>query len=138
MEPVTLTAIATLVLIKATEKAAEKLGEQVVEKGGKLLSLLKPSTVSAIELSQQQPLNYGKAVLELNATTDPKVIKAVEDLCTAVKANPRIAKLVEDQVNTLSSESQSTSNYTNVAKQQVNIPQGPGASVYINEQTNHN
>lgn len=57
MEPLTLTtgAIATLVLVKATEKAGEKLGELVVEKAGKLLSLLKSkssSTAEAIELSQ--------------------------------------------------------------------------------------
>jgi hypothetical protein len=54
MEPVTMTAgaIATLVLVTVTEKASEKLGELVVEKAGKLLSVLKinsPSTATAIE-----------------------------------------------------------------------------------------
>jgi hypothetical protein len=70
MEPVTMTAgaIATLVLVKASEQAGEKLDQLVVEKAGKLLSLLKsksPSTATAIELSQQQPLDYSKAVREL-------------------------------------------------------------------------
>jgi hypothetical protein len=144
MEPLTLTAgaIATLVLVKATEKASEKLGELVVDKAGKLLSLLKsksPSTATDIELSQQQPLDYNKAVRELEeATEDPEIAKAVKEVDTAVKAEPRIAKLVKDQLNTLKSGSSSASNYTNVAKQQVNTPQGHGASVSIKKQTNYN
>lgn len=148
MEPLTLTAgaIATLVLIKATEtateKATEKLGQLVVEKGRNLLSLLKiksSSTATAIELSQQQPLDYDKAVSELQvAMKYPEVAQAVDEVYTAVKAEPRIAKLVEDQLNTLKSGSSSASNYTNVAKQQVNTPQGHGASVSIKNQTNYN
>lgn len=52
MEPFTAGAIATLVLTKAFEKAGETLGEKVMEKGGKLMQLLKrksPDTASAIE-----------------------------------------------------------------------------------------
>jgi hypothetical protein len=140
MEPVTMTAgaIATLVLVKATEKAGEKLGELIVDKAGKLLSLLKsklPNTATAIELSQQQPLDYNKAVLELEAAMkDPEVAKAVEEVDTAVKADPEVAKLVEDVANTLKSKSPSTQNFMNIVEKVVNFAQGDKASIVIENQ----
>ncbi|WP_293337693.1 hypothetical protein [Microcoleus sp. CAWBG58] len=140
MEPLTLTAgaIATLVLVKATEKAGEKLGELVVEKAGKLLSLLKtklPRTATAIEVSEHQPLDYGKAVLELEAAMkDPEVAKAVEEVDTAVKADPEVAKLVEDVANTLKSKSPSTQNFMNIVEKVVNFAQGDKASIVIENQ----
>jgi hypothetical protein len=127
MEPVTLTAgaIATLVLIKATEtateKATEKLGKLVVEKGGNLLSLLKskfPSTATAIELSQQQPLDYRKAVLELEAATkDPEVAKAVEEVNTEVNRDAKLAEAVKALTNALQSQPPSVQNYGKIAEE---------------------
>ena len=100
MEPFTAGAIATLVLTKALEKAGETLGEKVMEKGGKLMQLLKrksPDTASAIEvvakhpeLVEQQPEDYGEAVLvgkvESAANSDSEIAAAVQTLADAVKS----------------------------------------------------
>jgi hypothetical protein len=104
MEPISLTAgaIATLVLTKAFEKTGEVLGEKALEQSGKLMQLLKrksPNTATAIEvaaqhpeLAEQQPEDYGEAVLEerveLAAKADPEVAAAVQALADAVKSKP--------------------------------------------------
>ncbi len=102
MELVSLSAgaIATLVLTKALEKTGEKLGEKTLEQGGKLMKLLKrksPDTATAIEvaaqnpeLTEQQPEDYGEAILvervESAAKADPEIAAAVQALAEAVKA----------------------------------------------------
>ncbi|MEG4420888.1 hypothetical protein QUA70_20195 [Microcoleus sp. LAD1_D5] len=123
MEPVTMTAgaIATLVLVKATEtateKATEKLGELVVEKADKLLSLLKSkslSTATAIEFSQQQPLDYSKAVRELQeATEDPEIAKAVKE----VGKDAKLAEAVKALTNALQSQPPSVQNFGKIAEE---------------------
>ena len=123
MEPLTLTtgAIATLVLVKATEKAGEKLGELVVEKAGKLLSLLKSkssSTAEAIELSQNQPLDYGKAVRELEAVMkEPEVAKAVKEVDTAVNTDAKLAEAVKALTNALLSQPPSVQSFGKIAEE---------------------
>lgn len=123
MEPVTLTAgaIATLVLVTVTEKASEKLGELVVEKAGKLLSLLKtksPSTATAIELSQQKPLDYSKAVRELEAVMkEPEVAKAVKEVDTAVSTDAQLAEAVKALTNALQSQPPSIQNFGKIAEE---------------------
>lgn len=102
MEPVTLTAaaIATLVITKAIEKTGETLGEKTLEAGGKLFSLLKrkkPETAKAIEQAQNQPLDYGQAVLigqqvEEAAKKDPEIAQAVETVAT--EAQPQLTKTI--------------------------------------------
>ncbi len=87
MEPVTLTAaaIATLLITKAFEKTGEIIGEKTWQEGERLLELLKekePSTANAVELAQQQPLDYGQAHLigqqvEQAATKHPEIREAV-------------------------------------------------------------
>lgn len=100
METFTAGAIATLVLTKAIEKAGETLGEKVMEKGGKLMQLLKrksPDTASAIEVAaqhpelvEQQPEDYGEAVLvekvESAANSDSEIAAAVQALTDTVKS----------------------------------------------------
>lgn len=124
MEPATLTAaaIATLVITKAFEKTGEKLGEKVLEEGGKLLSKLrekKPSTANAIELAQQQPLNYGEAVLEeveAAAQADPEINEAVKQVETAVKADPKFPQAVQKLENAIKSEPSIIHNYGKLAE----------------------
>ena len=100
MEPFTAGAIATLVLTKAIEKTGETLGEKVMEKGGKLMQLLKrksPDTASAIEVAaqhpelvEQQPEDYGEVILvekvESAANSDSEIAAAVQALADAVKS----------------------------------------------------
>ncbi|BAY24181.1 hypothetical protein NIES2100_39740 [Calothrix sp. NIES-2100] len=79
MEPVTLTAvataIATIVLTKALEKTGEKLGEAALDKSRELIEQLHhknklPWLADGTQQNSQQPLDYGKAVLELKAAAD--------------------------------------------------------------------
>lgn len=144
MEPVTLTAgaIATLVLVKATEtateKATEKLGKLVVEKAGKLLSLLKIkrlSTANAIELSQKQPLDYNKAVGELEEVMeDPAVAEAIKEVDIAIKADPKAYQTIQAYATVLKSQPPTIQNLTNIIDKVVNFTQGPGASTSIHNQ----
>lgn len=125
MEPVTvtatMTAIATLVLTKAFEKTGEKLGETILEQSGKLLSLLKhksPSTANAIEQASQQPLDYDRVVLELEATTnkDREVAKAVEELDIAVKGDSNLSQVVQALAVALKSQPSTVQNFGKVAE----------------------
>jgi hypothetical protein len=144
MEPVTLTAgaIATLVLIKATEtateKATEKLGKLVVEEGRNLLSLIKsksPSTAKAIELSQKQPLDYNQAVFDLQAAMKyPEVVKSVEEVDRAIKADPKVYQTIQAYATVLKSQPPTIQNLTNIIEKVVNFTQGHGASTSIQNQ----
>ncbi|MBD1944734.1 hypothetical protein H6F50_20630 [Coleofasciculus sp. FACHB-712] len=148
MEPVTLTAvataIATLVATKALEKTTENLTDKVFEKSGKLLVLLKsksPSTARDIELAPQQPLDYGQAVLELEAAAkDPEVTEAIWEVKAAANQdpNPKLAAEVEAVVNRLQSQPSIVNNFAKLAEE---IKAEKGAmvaqSITIEQQTNH-
>ena len=135
-------AIATLVLVKATEKAtekaSEKLGELVVHKAGKLLSLLKSkslSTATAIELSQKQPLDYNQAVFDLQAAMKyPEVVKAVEEVDTAIKVDPNVYQTIQAYATVLKLQPPTIQNLTNIIEKVVNFTQGSGASTSIQNQ----
>jgi predicted transcriptional regulator len=110
MEPLVIaaTAIATTIITKAFEKTGEKLGEQVVEQSGKLLVSLRhksPNTAKAIELAPEQPLDYGQAVLEVDALTktDPEIARDVEILAelASQESNPRLKQAIQEIINTL-------------------------------------
>ena len=101
MEPLTTAAVAigSVVATKALEKTGEKVGEALFEKTSKFLSSLKkqsPDTVTAIEKAPEQPLDYGQAVLEVEAAAkaNPQVERAMQELAAAAKAEPN-SKLVE-------------------------------------------
>ncbi|HEY9691667.1 MAG TPA: hypothetical protein V6D15_05655 [Oculatellaceae cyanobacterium] len=114
MEPVSLTAgaiaIATIILTKAVEKTGEKLGEAVLEKGGNLMKLLQhksPETASALqvvaqrpELAEQQPEDYGVAVLEAKveeaAKSDSEIAAAILNLAEMVKSQPQASQVIEN------------------------------------------
>jgi hypothetical protein len=103
MEPLTAGAIAigTVIATKALEKTGEKVGESLWDKTGQFLLTLKkhsPHTVVAIEKAQEQPLDYGKAVLEVQelaaaakAETNPKIVEIVN--------MPNLQKLADKIVN---------------------------------------
>jgi hypothetical protein len=103
MEPLTAGAIAigTVIATKALEKTGEKVGEALWDKTGQFLLTLKkhsPHTVVAIEKAPSQPLDYGKAVLEVEsaAKAHAEVNLAVQELAAAAKAetNPKIVEIV--------------------------------------------
>ena len=103
MEPLTTAAIAigSIIATKALEKTGEKVGETLWDKTGKFLVTLKKHsshTVAAIEKAPEQPLDYGKAVLEVEsaAKANPEVAQAAQELAAAAKAepNPKLAEIL--------------------------------------------
>ncbi len=90
MEPLTTAAIAvgSIVATKALEKTGEKVGKALWDKTGQFLVKLRkqsPQIVAAIEKAPEQPLDYGKAVLEVEAAAkaDPQVAQATQELAAA-------------------------------------------------------
>ncbi|MEH2115728.1 hypothetical protein [Nostoc sp.] len=86
-------AIGSVIATKALEKTTEKVTEVLLDKTGQFLVTLKkqsPHTVAAIEKAPDQPLDYGKAVLEvqLAAEANPEVAQAVEELALLTENNP--------------------------------------------------
>ncbi len=95
MEPLTTAAIAigSVIATKALEKTGEKVGEALWDKTGKFLVTLKkqsPHTVIAIEKAPEQPLDYGKAVVEVEsaAKANPEVAQAAQELALLTEKNP--------------------------------------------------
>ena len=94
-------AVGTIIATKALEKTTEKVTESLLDKTGKFLVTLKkqsPHTVVAIEKAPEQPLDYGKAVLEVEsaAKANPEVAQAMKELAEAAKAepNPKLAEIL--------------------------------------------
>lgn len=59
-----------------------------------------PETVAVIEKAQEQPLVYGKAVIDVEvlAQTDPELQESMKALATAAEAeqNPKLTELVKE------------------------------------------
>ncbi|MFW9262252.1 hypothetical protein [Nostoc sp. CALU 546] len=94
-------AVGTIIATKALEKTTEKVTETLLDKTDKFLVTLKkqsPHTVAAIEKAPEQPLDYQKAVLEveLAAKDNSEVAEAAKELVEAAKAepNPKLAEIL--------------------------------------------
>jgi hypothetical protein len=131
MEPFGLIAVntATFLAIKVVEGAAGKLGEKLFDRVGQFLSLLKhksPRAARAIELAQQQPLDYGQAFLEVQAAAkaNPEIAQAVQEIETAVKADPKIAEAVQKEIALLKSQQPTIQNQAKLAEQVEVLNQG--------------
>lgn len=104
-------AVSSIIVTKALEKTGEKVGENVWEKMGKFVTSLKqvsPQTVTAIEKAPEEPLDYGKAIFEVEsvAKTSPELSQIMSELVKAIEAEPSFKELVN---NTLKSQSQQAS-----------------------------
>ena len=95
MEPLTTAAIAigSIIATKALEKTTENVTGTLLDKTGKFLVTLKkhsPHTVAAMERAPEQPLDYGKALLEVEsaAKANPEVAQAMQDLALLTENNP--------------------------------------------------
>lgn len=104
MEPLSTAAlaIATVITTKALERTGEKVGEALFDKTNKFIVTLNkhaPHTITAIEKAAEKPLDYGKAVLEVEsaAKANPEVKRAMEDVATAAKAETN--SKVADKIN---------------------------------------
>jgi primosomal protein N'' len=129
MEPFTTAAIAigSVVATKALEKTGEKIGETLWQQTGNFLNSLRkelPDTVTAIEKAPEQPLDYGKAVLETEAAAkaNPELAQRMQELVAMVETEP----LLKDLVNSIKSQTQQTTviNSQKLAEQIKNVLQG--------------
>jgi hypothetical protein len=129
MEPFTTAAIAigSVVATKALEKTGEKVGETLWQQTGNFLNSLRnesPDTVTAIEKAPEQPLDYGKAVLETEAAAkaNPEVAQRMQELVAMVETEP----LLKDLVNSIKSQTQQPTviNSQKLAEQIKNVFQG--------------
>ena len=129
MEPFTTAAIAigSVVATKALETTGEKVGETLWQQTGNFLNSLRnesPDTVTAIEKAPEQPLDYGKAVLETEAAAkaNPEVAQRMQELVAMVETEP----LLKDLVNSIKSQTQQTTviNSQKLAEQIKNVVQG--------------
>ncbi|WP_413201096.1 hypothetical protein [Nostoc piscinale] len=103
MEPLTTAAIAlgSVVATKALERTGEMVGETLWNKTGELLVKLRkhsPNVVAAIEKASTTPLDYGNAVIEVEAAAkaDPEIAQAVQEVVTAAQAetNPKFVDIM--------------------------------------------
>ncbi len=138
IDPISLSAsaIATLVLTKALEKTGETLGEKVMEKGGKLMKLLKhksPNTEKAIALVPEAPLDYGQAVLEVEtaARSSPELLQALQELEEAAKADPspKLTQALLDVADTLKSPQPTIQNLAKLAEKINNLNQAENITI---------
>ena len=129
MEPFTTAAIAigSVVATKALEKTGEKVAETLWQQIGNFLNSLRkesPDTVTAIEKAPEQPLDYGKAVLETEAAAkaNPEVAQRMQELVAMVETEP----LLKDLVNSIKSQTQQPTviNSQKLAEQIKNVFQG--------------
>jgi len=129
MEPFTTAAIAigSVVATKALEKTGEKVGETLWQQIFNFLNSLRnesPDTVTAIEKAPEQPLDYGKAVLETEAAAkaNPEIAQRMQELVAMVETEP----LLKDLVNSIKSQTQQPTviNSQKLAEQIKNVFQG--------------
>ncbi|MBD2338797.1 hypothetical protein H6G64_17625 [Calothrix sp. FACHB-156] len=115
MEPLTTAAIAigATIATKALEKTGENVGQAVWDKTGEFIVKLRkhsPQTVVAIEKAPTEPLDYGKAVLEVESATqaNPELAQAAQELATAAKAetNANFIQLIQQLADNLKSQPQ--------------------------------
>ena len=154
MEPmtVTATAIGTLLLMKIAEGVATEAGKQAFEKVkglltpqlqekvNRLLNLLRlksPQTVEAIQKATNPPLNIDITENELKQAiqNDSELAKVVGEIDAFVKANPKLMQVVKEVIDDLKSQPPGNQNFTNIADKIVNLAQGTGATIKIENQT---
>jgi hypothetical protein len=107
MEPVTLTtvatAIATIFFTKVIEKPGENLGQLLWDKTQNLVARLQGQSdkiAGLLEGNQQQPLDYGEAVLELKALADrnPELAQAIKEVEAKAnkESNPKFKQQIQE------------------------------------------
>ncbi len=133
MEIVTLTtaatAIATIFFTKVIEKPGENLGQLLWDKTQNLVLRLKGKSdkiASLLEGNQQQPLDYGEAVLELKvlADKDPELAKAIKEVEAEVQQNPDLAKMVQTLAQAIQSQPPTIQNSGKLAEYIKQVFQG--------------
>jgi uncharacterized membrane-anchored protein YjiN (DUF445 family) len=115
-----ITALVTISL-KPAEKISENLGDVIWTKAGELVTKLRekkkaPSLTTALDENQPQRLDYGQAVLELQAAVeDPEIKEAVLEVEAAAKKDPEIAPKVKEILSSLAADKTTMPNLQKLA-----------------------
>lgn len=140
MDPLTLAAIAvaTTMMTKALEKIGENVGDKVFSQSEKFISLLRqksPQTAVAIERAEEEPLNYGQAVFEVDALAkqDLEFASVLQELAAAVEEEPnfKLSAAMQQILEALKSQPASVQNMSMLAEKIGFLNQG-----VIQNQTN--
>ncbi|NEP58657.1 MAG: hypothetical protein F6K31_16840 [Symploca sp. SIO2G7] len=107
MEPLEI-AVAALV-VQFLTKAGEKTGEKLFDQGTTLLQRLRgksPETAIAIEQAKEVPLNFGQAVLEVEAVakTEPDIAEAVQQIEATVREDSQLAAAIQKVIEEMKSQ----------------------------------
>jgi len=130
MEPLTTAAIAigSVVATKALEKTGEKVGETLWQQADNFLNSLRnesPDTVTAIEKAPEQPLDYGKAVLEIEAAAkaNPEVAQRMQELVATAETEPlpNLEAILNQIANALKYQPSEQKTYINTIEKLVNF-----------------
>ena len=116
--------LGTVIATKAYDKAGDLVIDTVFDKAKKFLQTLRqksPETVTAIEQVDEQPLDYGRVVLEIEAAarSNSEVAEAMQELSAAAKAQPisGLDKILPKIIKSIESKSSRIENYEKVAEE---------------------
>jgi hemolysin activation/secretion protein len=124
MEPLiaVATAIASSVMTKFWEKNGEIIAEETFAASKHFTQKLRekvPNTSTAIERVTEEPLDYGRAILEVEAITktDIDLLEAAQRLANAAvqDSNPQLTELVRVILHTLQNQQSGIQNVSKVA-----------------------
>lgn len=114
----------TVIATKAYDKAGDAVLNTVFDKAKKFLQSLKkqsPEIVTAIEQANEQPLDYGQAVLEIEAAarSNSEVAEAMQELSAAAKAQPPsgLDQILQEIKESMESQSSNIENYGKIAEE---------------------
>lgn len=109
MEPLVAATVAvgSVFATKVVEKTGEKVADVIWDKGEKFIRSLQPvapETVKKLEQAPEQPLDYGEAVLEVNAIAQeyPTINQAMQELAESAKAEtttPEFIKALNQKID---------------------------------------
>lgn len=116
--------LGTVIATKAYDKAGDLVIDTVFDKAKKFLQTLRqksPETVTAIEQVDEQPLDYGRAVLEIEAAarSNSEVAEAMQKLSAAAKAQPisGLDEILQKIMESIESKSSRIENYEKIAEE---------------------
>lgn len=103
MEPLLAATVAlgTVLGTKALEKTGEKIGETFVEKTKQFLTNIRkesPDTVTAIEHTPNQPLNYSQVIPEIQAAAEkqPELWTQIQELAKLGEQEPKLMPYIQE------------------------------------------
>lgn len=116
--------LGTVISTKAYDKAGDLVVDTLSDKAQKFWQVLRqksPETATAIEQVDEQPLDYGQAVLEIEAAAKSnfEVAEAMQELSVAAKAQPpsNLDEILQKIMESIESQSSNIENYGKMAEE---------------------